>query len=95
MSSPLDGSMNAENYTVFTFEDDNSTLLLHNFIEMTPIDQVTLHGVIPAAKAQYNVVGGTGRFAGGATLDAILDMTQFAQGTIGFDCTCEVTMAGK
>jgi len=91
-----DGSMDAENYTVFTFEDDNSTLILHNFIKMTPIDQVTLRAVIPAAKTKYNVIGGTGRFAGatgGSTLDATLDMTQFAQGTIGFDCTYGVTIA--
>lgn len=90
-----DGSMDAENFTVFTFEDDNSTLILHNFIEMTPVDSVTLHGTIPTAKAKYNVIGGTGRFAGaagGSTLDATLDMTQFAQGTIGFDCTYDVTI---
>ncbi len=89
-----DGSMKAENYTVFTFEEDNSTLVLHNFIDMTPIDEVTLKGVIQPGKAQYNVIGGTGRFAdasGGSTLDAILDMAEFANGTIGFDCVYGVS----
>ena len=85
-----DGSMNAENYTIFRFDKDNSALVLHNFIEMTPIDEVTLNGIIQPENTIYNVIGGTGKFAGirgGSTLDAILDMTAFANGTIGFDCT--------
>ncbi len=84
-----DGSMKGENYTIFNYDDDQSTLVLHNFIDMTPINEVTLQATVQPKHAQDNVVGGTGRFAGktgGATLDAILDMTKFNEGTIGFDC---------
>ncbi len=85
-----DGSMKGENYTIFTFDEDHSTLILHNFIDMTPIDPTTLKAIIPEEHTSYNLIGGTGRFAGisgGSTLDALLDMTDFAVGTVGFDCT--------
>ncbi len=84
-----DGSMKGENYTLFTFEADNSTLLLHNFIDMTPISATDLQAIIPTEQTKYNVIGGTGRFAdisGGSTLQAILDMTEFDLGKVGFDC---------
>lgn len=84
-----DGSMKGENYTLFTFEADNSTLLLHNFIDMTPISATALQAIIPTEQTKYNVIGGTGRFAdisGGSTLQAILDMTEFDLGKVGFDC---------
>jgi len=32
------GSMKAENYAIFELEADNSTFVLHSFIEMTPIN---------------------------------------------------------
>ncbi|UZR98063.1 hypothetical protein [Chondrinema litorale] len=85
-----DGSMQGENYTIFTFDEDNSTLVMHNFIDMTPIDNTTLQAVIDAPKTESNVIGGTGKFngeLGGSTLNATLDMTEFANGTIGFNCT--------
>ncbi|MBT34097.1 MAG: hypothetical protein CMO01_30915 [Thalassobius sp.] len=85
-----DGSMQGENYTIFTFDEDNSTLVMHNFINMTPIDNTTLQAVIDTPKTESNVIGGTGKFAGelgGSTLNATLDMTEFAIGTIGFNCT--------
>ncbi len=84
-----DGSMKGENFTIFEFEEDNSTLVLHNFIDMTPLDETTLEGVIPAEKTQSNLIAGTGKFSGasgGSSLQAILDMSAFAEGTIGFDC---------
>jgi len=90
-----DGSMKGENYSVFTFEEDNSTLVMHNFIDMTPIDNATLEATIQPENAEYNVIGGTGRFAGikgGSTLDAILDMTEFANGTVGFDCVYGINL---
>lgn len=90
-----DGSMKGENYTIFTFEADNSTLLLHNFIDMTPISAIALQAVIPADKTKYNLIGGTGRFAdvtGGSTLQAILDMTEFDLGIVGFDCTYRISI---
>lgn len=83
------GHMKGENYTLFTFEADNSTLLLHNFIDMTPISATALQAIIPTDQTKYNVIGGTGRFAnvsGGSTLLAILDMTEFDLGKVGFDC---------
>jgi len=84
-----DGRMKGENYTLFTFEADNSTLLLHNFIDMTPISATALQAIIPADQTKYNVIAGTGRFAhasGGSTLLAFLDMTEFDIGKVGFDC---------
>lgn len=84
-----DGSMEVENYTIFEFAADNSSLVLHNFIEMTPVDSTTLEGKIPVEKTQNNLISGTGKYAdvnGGSTLNAILDMSAFAEGTIGFNC---------
>lgn len=68
---------------------------MHNFIDMTPIDNATLEATIQPENAEYNVIGGTGRFAGikgGSTLDATLDMTEFANGTVGFDCVYEINL---
>lgn len=90
-----DGSMKGENYTIFTFKEDESKIVLHNFIDMTPIDSTTLNGIIQSENTKDNVIGGTGRFAdvsGGSTLNAILDMTNFAEGTVGFDCTYHITL---
>lgn len=85
-----DGSMQGENYTIFTFDDDSSTIVMHNIIDMTPVDSVTMNAIIATENTQYNVIGGTGKFAditGGSTLNATLDMSEFAVGTVGFDCT--------
>ena len=90
-----DGSMIGENYTVFTFDEDNSTLVLHNFIEMTPIDSVTMEAVIKKENTKTNLIGGTGRFAnenGGSTLNAVLDMSEFAKGIVGFNCTYSISI---
>lgn len=90
-----DGRMKGENYTIFTFEADNSTLILHNFIDMTPISAIALQAVIPVDKTKYNLIGGTGKFAGvtgGSTLQAILDMTEFDLGKVGFDCTYRISI---
>ena len=68
---------------------------MHNFIDMTPIDKVTLNGVIQPQNTKENVIAGTGKFAGvsgGSELNAILDMTKFAEGTVGFDCTYEIAL---
>ena len=84
-----DGSMKGENYTIFSFDEDNSTLVLHNFIDMTPLDSTTLKAIIQPENTKQNVIGGTGKFAnatGGSTLNATLDMSEFSVGTIGFDC---------
>lgn len=88
-----DGSMKTENYTIFEFDADNSAIVLHNFIEMTPINPTTLEGKIPVDQTQYNLIAGTGKYAGvsgGSTLHAILDMSAFAEGTIGFNCIYDI-----
>ncbi len=90
-----DGSMKGENYTIFTFSDDNSTLVLHNFIDMTPVNEVTLAAVIQPKNTISNIIGGTGRFAGvtgGSTLEATLDITGLALGSVAFDCTYGMTV---
>ena len=57
-----DGSMKSENYTVLTFEEDNSTLVMHNFIDMFPGKGTELNTFIPLEHTASNVIGGTGRF---------------------------------
>lgn len=88
-----DGSMKGENFTIFEFSADNSSLVLHNFIDMTPLDETTLQGVIPVDKSTTNLIAGTGKYSGvsgGSTLHAILDMSAFAEGTVGFNCTYDM-----
>ena len=90
-----DGSMTMENYTVFTFYDDNSTLVLHSIIDTTPLDATTMKATIAEENAMSNVVGGTGRYRnvrGGCQLDAILDVTLFGEGTVGFECYYDFTL---
>ena len=90
-----DGSMKGENFTIFTFADDKGTLVMHNFIDMQPVDEATLSASIKLNDARTNVVGGTGIFEGakgGSTLNATLDMTAFATGTVGFDCVYNITL---
>ncbi|MBO0321909.1 hypothetical protein J0X14_06350 [Muricauda sp. CAU 1633] len=85
-----DGSMFGENYTVFLFEDSqNSSLVLHNLIEMIPAPPANMNAFIKRENTLDNVVGGTGiysSFVGGSTLNASLDMKDFAENKVGFDC---------
>ncbi|RDY58648.1 hypothetical protein [Flagellimonas nanhaiensis] len=90
-----DGSMKGENFTIFTFAKDKGTLVMHNLIDMRPVDEGTLSASIKLNDARTNLVGGTGIFEGskgGSTLNAILDMTAFANGTVGFDCVYNITL---
>ncbi|MHA7831676.1 MAG: hypothetical protein ACX93O_11300 [Flagellimonas sp.] len=85
-----DGSMFAENYTVFYFDDEQeSTLVLHNLIDMVPVPPTFMNAFIKKEHTVDNVVSGTGvfsDFSGGATLNASLDMKDFGENTVGFDC---------
>ncbi len=85
-----DGSMFGENYTVFLFEDaQHSTLVLHNLIDMIPAPPANMNAFIKRENTLDNVVSGTGvysSFVGGSTLNASLDMSAFAENTVGFDC---------
>jgi hypothetical protein len=85
-----DGSMFGENYTIFLFDDaQNSTLVLHNLIDMIPAPPANMNAFIKKENTTDNVVSGTGiysGFAGGSTLNATLDMSAFAENTVGFDC---------
>jgi|GEM_PF-1469149 len=90
-----DGSMTMENYTIFTFYEDNSTLVLYSIIDTTPLDATTMKATIAEENAMSNVVGGTGRYRnvrGGCKLDAILDVTLFGEGTVGFECYYDITI---
>jgi len=85
-----DGSMFAENYTLFFFEDEQeSILVLHNWIDMVPAPPTFMNAFIKKEHTLDNVVSGSGLFSdftGGATLNASLDMKDFDKNTVGFDC---------
>lgn len=85
-----DGSMFGENYTVFQFNDaQESTLVLHNLIDMIPAPPAHMNAFIRRANTTNNVVAGNGLYAGfqgGATLIATLDMSNFSENTVGFNC---------
>ena len=90
-----DGSVLAENYTVFTFAEDGSTLILHFLIDMVPLSPTTMDVSANKDLVEYNVAGGTGRFSGvggRAALQATLDVTEMAAGTIGFECIYDIRL---
>ncbi|MEL6357131.1 MAG: hypothetical protein AAFQ37_09400 [Bacteroidota bacterium] len=92
----LEGGLRGESIVEFAFDDDGSTLVLHNFFEALPIEDAIFHATVKPELTTDNLVGGTGRFAnvtGGATLDAILDFVDFNNsGFLDVDGTYHITI---
>lgn len=89
MDNQPDGTVIAEGFPIFTFQEDGSTLSLHNFVLLQPLEAGIMSATYEPAYQEKNIISGTGRFAGArgqSILSATLDVTQMEAGIITFDC---------